>query len=63
MEPLAARIRQHHTNRGVGFSSRGLTILHYADDLTLYITDPVNNILPMLQELTKFGGISGIHTY
>lgn len=61
MEPLAARVRQHHTDRGIGFSSRNLLISLYADDVTLYIRDPVVNLNPILREFIKFGGLSGVN--
>lgn len=60
MEPLAARVRQHHTDRGIGFSSRSLLISLYADDVTLYICNPEQNLDIVLREFIKFGGLSGI---
>lgn len=63
MKPLAARIRQHHTERGIGFCSRSLLISLYADDVTWYLSDPARNLDIVLREFIKFGGFSGISIY
>lgn len=48
MEPLAARLRQHHAARGLGFTTRGLIISLSTDNITLYINNPVDNLHPVL---------------
>lgn len=59
-EPLAARLRQHHTHRCIGFTSRGLLISMYADDMTVYLTNPKDNLGPVIREFIKYGGLTGI---
>lgn len=54
------KIRQHHKERALVYPSRQLIISLYADDLTLYIKNPHDNLNPVLREITKFGAISGI---
>lgn len=60
-EPLAVRLRQHHTHRAIRFSSRALTVSLYADDVTLYMVNPVENLAPMTREIVCYGALSGIH--
>lgn len=60
MEPLAAWLRQHHTESGLTFTSRGIIISQYAEDITLFIKHPQTNLQPALRELTHFGGLSGV---
>lgn len=61
MELLAARIRQHHTSRGLGFTDRGLIISMYANDITLYIRKLEENLHPVLREVVQFGGMPGVN--
>lgn len=61
-EPLAARIRQHHTNRAIGFTTRALSISLYADDIALYMVHPEENLSPMIREVMHYGALSGVNT-
>lgn len=60
MEPLSARIRQHYASSALIFTERSLTISTYADDITLYVQHPDDNLHPLLRELLRYGGFSGI---
>lgn len=60
-EPLAARMRQHHTQRSIGFTSRGLLISLYADDITIYMMDPEANFDPLMREVIRYSGLTGIN--
>lgn len=61
MELLAARLLQHHSPKGLVFTDRGLLISMHADDITLYIKHPAENLNPVLREILRFGGLSGIN--
>lgn len=59
VEPLAEMIREDHLIHGI--SSRGGThkISMYADDIILYINDPLISIPTLLKCLRDFGSVSG----
>ena len=59
MEPLATRLRQHYVALELGYSSRGLIVLMYANDMTVYVKLPKDNLAPVLQEFIRFGGWQG----
>lgn len=61
IEPLAAKLRQHHQDQALRCQLRQILISLYADDVTLYIRDPQHNLNPLLREFVVFGQITGIH--
>lgn len=60
MEPLAARLRQHHARRGLAFIPQVVLVSLYADDIILYVKNPSDNLEPLIREFVCFGGLSGI---
>lgn len=60
-EPLAAKLRQCHREKAFICFQRQLLISLYADDVTLYVKDPQNNLNPLLREFLVFGRLSGVH--
>ncbi|KAJ1128267.1 hypothetical protein NDU88_006646 [Pleurodeles waltl] len=60
MEPLAAFLRQHHSKRGLPCRQRAILISMYADDVALYVRDPARNLDVLLDEIVRFGGVSGV---
>lgn len=61
IEPLAAKLRQHHQDKAVRCQLRQILISLYADDVMLYIRDLPPNFNPILQESLVFDRLSGIH--
>lgn len=59
IEPLAARLRQRHPEKAFCCYQRQILISLYADDVTLYVKDPQQNINPLLREFLVFGHLSG----
>ena len=59
IEPLAEILRADPRIQGVPAGGVTYKILLYADDVILYITDPLNSIPVLLSRLGEFGEISG----
>lgn len=59
IEPLAETIRVDPRIQAVSAGGIAHKILLYADDVILYITDPLNSIPVLLSRLGEFGEISG----
>lgn len=49
IESLAAKLRQHHQDKALLCNLRQILISLYADDVTLYVRDPQNNLNPLLK--------------
>ncbi|XP_069059669.1 zinc finger protein Xfin-like [Pleurodeles waltl] len=60
MEPLAARLRQHHNHRELAFPQRPILISMYADGIALYVRDPQRHLNALFDEIVCFGRFSGI---
>ena len=61
-EPLAIALRQSNEIRGIDRGGREHKLSFYADDLLLYISDPLVSLPKVLELLGKFGNISGYKT-
>ncbi len=59
IEPLAAALRQSVEFLGIERGGISHKISLYADDIILYVADPVNSIPVILRILTQFGELSG----
>ncbi len=59
MEPLATSIRQSIDIKGIVRSNKEHKISLYADDVLLYVSDPLSSILYILNTLEDFGKFSG----
>lgn len=59
IEPLAQMIRQNGTVNGIEFSGQQHTISLFADDVLIYLYDPVNSFSPLMRTLEQFGIYSG----
>lgn len=60
MEPLAEVLRKNKAFSGVTIGKREHKVSLYADDLTLYVSDPVNSLSAILDSLSQFGLVSGL---
>lgn len=60
VEPLAAKIRQHHREYAIIYPSRQILMSLYADDITLYLRHPATSLNPILRVFILFGELSGI---
>lgn len=58
IEPSAAMIRSHNYIKGMIRKEEHLISL-YANDILLYIHEPLNSVPPMLSLFEKFGKLSG----
>ena len=59
LEPLAAMIRSHDHIKGIMIGKEEHLISLYADDILLYLHDPLNSMPFMLYLFEKFGKLSG----
>lgn len=59
-EPLISAIREYHGHRGLRFPDYNLIVSAYTDDMLLYIRDPATNLSPIIREVIRFGGLSGL---
>lgn len=55
-----AGLRQHHAQHGLAFTPQVILVPMYADDVTLYVQHPAVNLDPLIREIIRFGGLSGI---
>ena len=60
MDPLLRRLHTLHLHRGIKLKAGTLLASMYADDLVLFLNNPDSNLLPVLPEITRFGGLSGL---
>lgn len=59
MEPFAERIRQNPALFGIRMGDREHKILLYADDVVLFLTQPLTSLSPLMEELESFSWASG----
>lgn len=59
LEPLALALRQCSTIKGIHRSSLEHKVSLYADDMLLFISDPLTSLPELSTLLTKFGRLSG----
>ncbi len=59
IEPLAAMIRSHDYIKGIKIGKDEHLISLYADDILLYLHDPINSIPFILSLFENFGKLSG----
>jgi len=59
LEPLALALRQCSTIRGIHRAGLEHKVSLYADDMLLFISDPLSNLPKLSTLLTKFGSFSG----
>lgn len=59
-ESLAAALREYHGHKGIRLPGYELIISTYADDTLLYVRDPERHLSPILREVVRFGGMSGL---
>lgn len=52
IEPLAGKMRQPHQEKALRCFLRPILISLYADDVTLYVREPQQNLNPLLWELS-----------
>lgn len=60
-EPLAAKLRQRHRDKAFVCYQQQILLSLYADDITLYVKDPLENLNPLLREFLTFGRLSGVN--
>ena len=60
MDPLVRRLRADHLHRGIRFKTGPLLVSLYADDI-LFVSNPEENLSPIMREIVGFGGVSGLH--
>lgn len=59
IEPLSIALRSLPQFCGISHSGSELKLSLYADDLLLYVSDPMTSIPPILSILERFGSFSG----
>ena len=59
IEPLAAMIRSHDHIKGITIGREEHIISLYADDILLYLHDPLNSMPSLLSLFEEFGKLSG----
>lgn len=60
MDPLARYLQKCHLHRGLQLHTGPLIASFYADDIMLFVRQPVENLPPLLHEITRFGVHSGL---
>ena len=63
LKPLAAMFRYHDHIKGITIGREKHLISLYADDILLYLHDPLNCMPFMLYVFEKFGKLSGYKVY
>jgi len=59
IEPLAIALRDNISIKGIWRNNTKYKVSLYADDMLLYISEPVNSLPMILTLLDKFGELSG----
>lgn len=59
IEPLAIKLRTDNKVRGIQRGSQEQKVSLYANDLLLYVTDPISSLPHALTIFQNFGSISG----
>lgn len=60
IEPLAHAIRMNYQIEGIKIKNTEYKISLFADDILLYVTNPLQSIPTLLHTLTSFGEVSGL---
>ena len=59
MEPLALALRQNVDIKGIQQAGLEHKVSLYADDMLLYMSQPLSSLPNLMTLLTEFGNISG----
>lgn len=60
MEPLLSRLRDNPDIKGLDIGDKHCKMAAYADDILLFLTDPINTISNLLQDFALFKTISNL---
>ena len=61
LDTLVRHLQEMHLHRGIQFCYGPLLVSLYVDDILLFIRGPAANLSLLIQEITRYSGLSGLH--